>query len=236
MRLRVSSQLDLMKLFAQAFNIAVQYSNTQYVKGLASCIMKVETILKGRRMKHTIRIMASLILCLVVMSACGCSQDAATSSTPSSTSSASQANSSVATTSSSALAVSHEITIEVSNATGSDIVAVCIKAAGSDDYSQENSINGLSFANGETMSLAFHEVSDVRAYDVMLITSDDAKISVKNIDLVSAQDITFCFEEGLGYITYTDPVTGEKKDTLEAAANAEENSQDVPSDLESQVG
>ena len=53
---------------------------------------------------------------------------------------------------------------------------------------------------------------------------------------MDTKDIVFHFEEGIGFITYTDAATGESFDNRAEAADAEEDAPVVPHDLETQKG
>lgn len=123
----------------------------------------------------------------------------------------------------------------VTNATGYDVVGIRIKPASASEYTAQNTFDGFEFKEGDTVELRFTEDDAATSYDVLLLTSKDSKIAVRNIDLVNAKDIVFHFEEGIGFITYTDQATGESFDNQADAIEAEENEEVIAADLISQA-
>lgn len=105
-----------------------------------------------------------------------------------------------------------DTTVQVKNETGSDIIGLRIKPAGDASYTAENSFDGFVFENGSSVDLSFTKQPGVQSYDVLLLTAEDSKIAVRDIDLVGTKDIVLHFEEGVGFITYTDAATGESFD------------------------
>ena len=185
----------------------------------------------------TICCMGIFALALMV---CGCMQSSTTPSGSSATTSSSAISSS---SSSSAVASSDlpvigagDTTVQVKNETGSDIIGLRIKPAGDASYTAENSFDGFVFENGSSVDLSFTKQSGVQSYDVLLLTAEDSKIAVRDIDLVGTKDIVLHFEEGIGFITYTDAATGESFDNRADAIDAEEDAPAVPHDLETQKG
>lgn len=171
---------------------------------------------------------------------CGCMQSGTTTSSNSATTSSSTASSSI---SSSAVASSGlpvigagDTTVQVKNETGSDIIGLRIKPAGDASYTAENSFDGFVFENGSSVDLSFTKQPGAQRYDVVLLTAEDSKIAVRDINLVDTKDIVFHFEEGIGFITYTDAATGESFDNRAEAIDAEEDAPVVPHDLETQKG
>lgn len=126
--------------------------------------------------------------------------------------------------------------VQVRNETGYDIVGIRIKPVDESEYSAENSFDGFEFPDGDTVLLSFDESDAATNYDVLLLTSKDSKIAVRDIDLVDAEDIVFHFEQGIGFITYTDEKTGESADNRAEALDAELDADTVVSDLETQKG
>lgn len=171
---------------------------------------------------------------------CGCMQSGTTASSNSATTSSSTASSSASSSSvaSSDLPVigAGDTTVQVKNETGSDIIGLRIKPAGDASYTAENSFDGFVFENGSSVDLSFTKQAGAQRYDVVLLTAEDSKIAVRDIDLVDTKDIVFHFEEGIGFITYTDAATGESFDNRAEAIDAEEDSPAVPHDLETQKG
>lgn len=171
---------------------------------------------------------------------CGCMQSSTTPSGSSATTSSSAITSS---SSSSAVASSDlpvigagDTTVQVKNETGSDIIGLRIKPAGDTSYTAENSFDGFVFENGSSVDLSFTKQPGVQSYDVLLLTAEDSKIAVRDIDLVGTKDIVLHFEEGIGFITYTDAATGESFDNRAEAIDAEEDAPAIPHDLETQKG
>lgn len=176
---------------------------------------------------------------MAILALVGCGQSPTSNSTSSTPSSSAATNSSSSTAKSDlALPVigSGDTTVQVKNETGYDIIGVRIKPVSQVDYGSENSFDGFTFENGETVDLSFTQEKATSSYDVLLLTSEDSKIAVRNIELANAQDIVFHFEEGVGYISYTDPKTDALLDNMADAIDAEENAATVPSDLETQKG
>lgn len=126
--------------------------------------------------------------------------------------------------------------VQVSNETGYDVIGVRIKPVGAKQFTDENSFDGFVFSDGSTVMLCYDEVPTAKVYDIVLLTSNDSKIGVKGVDLAHAKDITFRFEEGIGFVTFTDPQTGEGADTRDAAIDSELDSDALPSDLEGDRG
>lgn len=171
---------------------------------------------------------------------CGCMQSSTTPSGSSATTSSSAISSS---SSSSAVASSDlpvigagDTTVQVKNETGSDIIGLRIKPVGDASYTAENSFDGFVFENGSSVDLSFTKQPGVQSYDLLLLTAEDSKIAVRDIDLVGTKDIVLHFEEGIGFITYTDAATGESFDNRAEAIDAEEDAPAVPHDLETQKG
>lgn len=129
-----------------------------------------------------------------------------------------------------------DTTVQVTNETGSDIVGLRIKPATQESYGAENSFDGFVFANGETVYLSFDKVSDVTDYDVVLLTGEDGKIAVRNIKLAESENLAFHFEDGVGYVSYTDASTGQIVDNRTEALDAEADAPVVSEDLETQQG
>lgn len=190
-----------------------------------------------KRTRMTLLIIACLMMAILALVGCGQSP---TSDSTSSTPSSSAATNSSSSTAKSDLALSvigsGDTTVQVKNETGYDIIGVRIKPVSQIDYGSENSFDGFTFENGETVDLSFTQEKATSSYDVLLLTSEDSKIAVRNIELANARDIVFHFEEGVGYISYTDPKTGALLDSMADAIDAEENAATVPSDLETQKG
>ena len=153
-----------------------------------------------KRMQVTV---CTLAVCLGVATL-GFGASACSGSNASSSSSVSsvQISSSAASSASSSSSASKQIAtlgqgpakVQVTNATGYDVTGIRVKAVGEEDFSDTNTFGGLAFSNGQTATLAYTGTSDAQAYDVMLLTSVDSKISVKSIDLAHMQDIAFHFD------------------------------------------
>ena len=129
-----------------------------------------------------------------------------------------------------------DTTVQVRNETGSDIIGVRINPAGDASYTAENTFDGFVFENGTSVDLSFTRQPETQSYDVLLLTAEDSKIAVRDIDLVDTKDIVFHFDEGIGYITYTDASTGQELDNRAEAIGAEEDAPAVSRDLETQRG
>lgn len=129
-----------------------------------------------------------------------------------------------------------DTTVQVTNETGSDIVGLRIKPASQESYDTQNSFDGFVFSNGETVDLCFDKVAGATGYDVVLLTAEDSKIAVRGIALADSKDLTFRFEDGIGFVSYVDAVTGQTVDNRASAIDAEENATVVPDDLKTQQG
>ncbi len=111
--------------------------------------------------------------------------------------------------------------VEVTNATGYDITGVRVKLHSDEGYSDANSFDGFTFADGSTVKLNIDASGEDASYDVLLLTSVDSKIAVRDIKLTSLKGIAFHFDQGIGFITYTDPVSGEGADNRDEARSGE---------------
>lgn len=193
--------------------------------------------MKRTRIVATI-LVACLGLCALALVMAGCGQ--ATTSA-SSTSQASMGSSSASpSVASDELAIpvigSGDTTIQVKNETGYDIIGIRIKPSSQAEYSAENSFDGFNFSNGSSVSLSFTRAHSTSSYDVLLLTSEDSKIAVRDINLIDTKDMVFHFNEGVGYISYTDADTGESVDNRMQALDAEDDADITASDLETQKG
>lgn len=194
-----------------------------------------------RLSKRLIILTCCLLASTCVLLTCGCAQQQASTQSVSSAASASTSTSSASSSSASAQDVvpvigAGDTVVQVRNETGYDIEGVRIKAASAKDYTAENSFDGFVFEDGSTVDLSFDKVANADSYDVLLLTTEDSKIAIRDIDLVNTRDIVFHFEEGIGYITYTDATTGESFDNWANAVDAEEDAVIVPNDLQTQKG
>lgn len=166
----------------------------------------------------------------LLMAACGAQNQSssASSSTSSSGSSASLSAASASSSSSASSSVSNipsigqgNTSVEVTNETGYDITGVRVKLHSDENYSDANSFDGFTFADGSTVKLNFDASGEDASYDVLLLTSVDSKIAVRDIKLTSLKGIAFRFDQGIGFITYTDPVSGEGADNRSEARSGE---------------
>ena len=103
-------------------------------------------------------------------------------------------------------------------------------------YGAENSFDGFTVADGETVDLSYTPVANAGTYDLVLLTANDSKIAVRKVKLADAKDISFHFEEGVGYASYTDAKSGQTIDNRAEALDAEDDAAVVPQDLETQKG
>lgn len=193
--------------------------------------------MKRTRIVATI-LVACLGLCALALVMAGCGQaTTSASSTSQASMGSSSASSSVA---SDELAIpvigSGDTTIQVKNETGYDIIGIRIKPSSQAEYSAENSFDGFNFSNGSSVSLSFTRAQSTSSYDVLLLTSEDSKIAVRDINLIDTKDMVFHFDEGVGYISYTDADTGESVDNRMQALDAEDDADITASDLETQKG
>lgn len=174
-----------------------------------------------------IGLFAACVMCVALgvfaLSACNdqqkglSAQSVSSSSSASSSSVASSSSASSSSSSSSAKANTGTVDVKVTNGTGYDISGVRIKPTAQEDYTDEGSYYGLAFANGTATEFSLKDVKEGQNYDVMLLTTADSKIPVRDIDLAGLKNITFRFEDGIGFITYTDPVSGEGADNRDEA-------------------
>lgn len=125
--------------------------------------------------------------------------------------------------------------MQATNQTGYDIIGVRVKASDQKSYAPEDSFDGSLFGNGETVDILYDQIPGAVTYDVLLLTSEDSKIAVRGIDVDNAENLVFHFEDGLGFVTYTDRKTGKAADN-KAAALSMENGDVVPYDVIHQEG
>lgn len=190
-----------------------------------------------KRTRITTIVLACLALCALALAIAGCGQNTtSTSASPASSASTSSSSSAVGSEPSIPVIGSGDTTVQVRNETGYDIIGIRIKAADAQEYSADNSFDGFNFENGDVIDLSFTRADAASSYDVVLLTSEDSKIAVRDIDLIDTKNIAFHFEEGIGYISYTDAKTGESVDNRAHALDAEEDADVVVSDLETQRG
>lgn len=165
------------------------------------------------------------LLGLLAVAACGSqqkglsAQSVSSSSIVSSTASSSVSSSSASSSSSKVVQQigAGNVTVRASNGTGYDVTGIRIKPTSAEDYSSEDSFDGFMFANGSTADLSFAGIAEGQNCDVLLLTSVDSKIAVRDINLTGLNNITFWFEEGIGYITFTDPTSGKEASNRDQA-------------------
>ena len=193
--------------------------------------------MKRTRIVATI-IVACLGLCALVLVMTGCGQGSTSASSTSQTSTSSSGAPSSAASDEPTVPVigSGDTTVQVKNETGYDIIGIRIKPSSEADYSAENSFDGFNFSNGSRVDLSFTRAHATSTYDVLLLTSEDSKIAVRDINLIDTKDMVFRFDEGIGYISYTDADTGESVDNRAQALDAEDDADITVSDLETQKG
>lgn len=193
--------------------------------------------MKRTRIVATI-LVACLGLCALALVMAGCGQTTTSASSTSQASMGSSSASSSVTSDELATPVigSGDTTIQVKNETGYDIIGIRIKPSSQAEYSAENSFDGFNFSNGSSVSLSFTRAQSTSSYDVLLLTSEDSKIAVRDINLIDTKDMVFHFDEGVGYISYTDADTGESVDNRMQALDAEDDADITASDLETQKG
>lgn len=193
--------------------------------------------MKRTRIVATI-LVACLGLCALALVMAGCGQATTSASSTSQASMGSSSASSSVAGDELAIPVigSGDTTIQVKNETGYDIIGIRIKPSSQAEYSAENSFDGFNFSNGSSVSLSFTRAQSTSSYDVLLLTSEDSKIAVRDINLIDTKDMVFHFNEGVGYISYTDADTGESVDNRMQALDAEDDADITASDLETQKG
>lgn len=193
--------------------------------------------MKRTRIVATI-LVACLGLCALALVMAGCGQATTSASSTSQASMGSSSASSSVANDELAIPVigSGDTTIQVKNETGYDIIGIRIKPSSQAEYSAENSFDGFNFSNGSSVSLSFTRARSTSSYDVLLLTSEDSKIAVRDINLIDTKDMVFHFDEGVGYISYTDADTGESVDNRMQALDAEDDADITASDLETQKG
>lgn len=193
--------------------------------------------MKRTRIVATI-LVACLGLCVLALVMAGCGQATTSASSTSQASMGSSSASSSVTSDELATPVigSGDTTIQVKNETGYDIIGIRIKPSSQAEYSAENSFDGFNFSNGSSVSLSFTRAQSTSSYDVLLLTSEDSKIAVRDINLIDTKDMVFHFDEGVGYISYTDADTGESVDNRMQALDAEDDADITVPDLETQKG
>lgn len=120
------------------------------------------------------------------------------------------------------------------NSSGSDIIAVCIKAAEDEDWSDSFLAEEDVFEADETSLLCWEPEEDA-FYDLQITYADEAQAVLHGLDLADIDEgEILCDETGLTYLAYTSISTGEQTDTLEieqalaaAAAEAEAETSDA---------
>lgn len=124
--------------------------------------------------------------------------------------------------------------IALLNSSGSDIIAVCIKAAEDEDWSDSFLAEEDVFEADETSLLCWEPEEDA-FYDLQITYADEAQAVLHGLDLADIDEgEILCDETGLTYLAYTSISTGEQTDTLEieqalaaAAAEAEAETSDA---------
>lgn len=106
--------------------------------------------------------------------------------------------------------------IALLNSSGSDITAVCIKAAEDEDWSDSLLAEEDVFEADETSLLCWEPEEDV-FYDLQLTYADETQAVLHGLDLTDIDEgEILCDDTGLTYLAYTSVSTGEQADTLEA--------------------
>lgn len=150
----------------------------------------------------------------------GCNGSQSTSSTSStaqvseSSSSVSSAQSSSSQTGSEQAAELETVQVELTNDTGYDFVRMLVKSAGAAQYDPDQAYD-VSFANGAHETFSIEVDPNVDTHDFMFVTEDDSRIGADGVNLATMHDITLQFEDGFGFVTYTDDA-GEQHSTKEA--------------------
>lgn len=189
--------------------------------------------------KGIVMTLACVALGVIALMTCACS---GTQDTTQASSASSRAESSSTASAPDAVGLAvpaigaGDTTVQVTNETGYDVIGIKVKSEDEASYPTANSFDGFVFEDGSTIDLSFTRTAGEDDYDVLLLTSEDSKIAVRDIELAGLRDITFRFEEGIGYITYTDATTGKTLDNRADAMDEETDAPTVPYDLETQRG
>lgn len=128
--------------------------------------------------------------------------------------SSSSAQSSSSQTGSEQVAELETVQVELTNNTGYDFVRMQVKSAGAAQYDPDQAYD-VSFANGAHETFSIEVDPNVDTHDFMFVTEDDSRIGADGVNLATMHDITLRFEDGFGFVTYTDDA-GEEHSTKEA--------------------
>lgn len=181
-------------------------------------------------LKKNIVLVVCVLFCVALIAGCSCSR-AQTSNTSSSQLSTAVSDKPSAAQQTQTAADPTVIgvgsaSVSVKNDTGLDFTTVSVKATADSSYADDHTFDNVNFANGDTKTLKFNPIGAAAAtangtttqhYDVRLTTADDSIAVITDIDLPNLKDIVFKYENGIGYITYTDASTGQSTNNQSTA-------------------
>lgn len=131
-----------------------------------------------------------------------------------------------------------EKTITATNGSGYSITSLNVRETSSEDYADSTAVSVQGFDDGTTQEITFSVPTSVASgtVDLLCETSDGFSFVVHDIDLFSIGTIDIKFDNGVGYVSYEDPETGEVTDNRDESADAEANSDTTTYDQQTQYG
>lgn len=133
-----------------------------------------------------------------------------------------------------------DMTVELTNKTGMDIVGMAVRPAGAAYFAAENTFGDIDFPADATARLSFTSATSTDGsdptYDVQLTTAEGRTFLIRNVALGSLSDASVCLEGEIAYISYTDPTTGETVDDKDEQAQANVDNTGTTYDQETQTG
>ena len=133
-----------------------------------------------------------------------------------------------------------DMTVELTNKTGMDIVGIAVRPAGAADFAAENTFGDIDFPADATARLSFTSATSADGsdptYDVQLTTAEGRTFLIRNVALGSLSDASVCLEGEIAYISYTDPTTGETVDDKDEQVQANVDNTGTTYDQETQTG
>lgn len=120
-----------------------------------------------------------------------------------------------------------DTSIEVSNETGYEIASIALRASGDTNYAEGLTFNGLNIVNGQTAHISFNKIvrdgTPVTSYDVKALTPNQGIMEFRNVDLLNLHNLCLKFDEGVGYVSYTDASSGQTADTKDESVQLQKD-------------
>lgn len=187
---------------------------------------------------------APLLAASLCMFGCGNTASNSQSAASSTAASSTEASSSVSSSESSSQTSTDEssITVTLKNETGEEIASVAVKASGTSEYSETHTFNGFYLKNGDSADLTFEQIQvegkPATSYDLQFVTTNDAIMEMPGLDLANLKEVTLKFEDSVGYVEYTDAVSGETVNNKEESEQlVNQNTENITTyDQQNQLG